>query len=333
MRRRNRVGERLGGLAWLREGVCIAGLILLPLTARPADVAGYSILKGQFLLQTDADTVVLDPDFGFTFLASVDLTDFDLVESASVRLPDGEELLMDGLGDFWSLLDVADTQSALDEAYTWGDYFLVYETVNDGDFSCLVSLPEAPLPPKPRLVNFADVQSVDTAKALTLTWEFDAPPQSNDFVQVYVSLGHGDVFSTPDLGQPGALDGSARSVTIPPNTLDPDWTQSLNLEITRLVSTNSECYPDVQGVGAIFSSTEIDLVPVVLPMFRLISAPANGVVFIEVRAEPERPIVLEGSDRMAEWSGVSTNAAASGTVVFEVPIAESAYRFFRAWQR
>jgi len=180
-------------------------------------------LKGQFLLQTDADTVVLDTDFGFTFLASVDLTGFDLLESASLRLPDGEELLMDDLGDLWSLLDVADTLSSLDDTYTWGDYFLVYETVNDGDFSCLVSLPETPLPPKPRLVNFADVQSVDTAKALTLTWEFDALRARTFWCRFMWSFGQGTSFPR-GLGQPGALDGLSLGHDSA-NTLDPYWTQ------------------------------------------------------------------------------------------------------------
>jgi hypothetical protein len=166
-----------------------------------------------------------------------------------------------------------------------------------------------------------------------LVWEFDAPPKTNDFVQIYVSLGHADVFSTPGLGEPDALDGTARSVTIPPDTLEPGWIHSLNIEITRVVSINAECNPDAQGVGAAFRSTAVDLVAAFAPLLRLASAPANGQFSIEVSAEPERPIVLEGSAGMAEWSSVATNSSPSGIVVFNVPLEESGFRFFRAWQR
>ncbi len=319
----------LGKLAW---AACASCLGLLPLPVRSADVLDISILKGQFLLQPDAGTLVLDPDFGFSILATISLTDYDLLREASLRLPDGDELLMDDLGDFWSILDTASTLEQLDSWYTWGDYFFLYNTVNDGEFTCLLSLPESPLPPKPRLVNFDDVQAVDVTEPLTLTWEFDQPPETNDYVQIYVSLGHSDIFSTPDLGQPGALDGTARSVTIPANTLDSYWIQSLNIEITRVISTNSTCNPSAPGVGATFSSTEVDLVPVWVPLLRVASAPANGQFSIEVSAEPERPVVLMGSAELTQWSPVATNTSPSGIVVFSIPLAEALYRFFRARQ-
>ncbi len=216
------------------------------MTARPATGRVFDFER-TIPASTDADTVVLDTDFGFTFLASVDLTGFDLLESASLRLPDGEELLMDDLGDLWSLLDVADTLSSLDDTYTWGDYFLVYETVNDGDFSCLVSLPETPLPPKPRLVNFADVQSVDTAKALTLTWELMPSALERFGAGLCGVLVRGRLFHADSVSQ--ARWTVSRSVTIPPIR----WILiGLKFEpgVTRLVSTKSVCYPDVQGVGA-----------------------------------------------------------------------------------
>ncbi|MHC1768922.1 MAG: hypothetical protein AB9869_32340 [Verrucomicrobiia bacterium] len=316
-------------LVW---AVCTGWLCLISLQVRSGDVLDFSILKGQFLLQTDADTLILDPDFAFSFLATVDLADYDLLREASLRLPDGDELPMDDLGDFWSVFDTANTLEELDEYYTWGDYFFLYNTVNDGNFTCLLNLPEAPLPPKPRLVNFADAQAVNVTKPLTLVWEFDGPPKTSDFVQIYVSLGHWDVFSTPALGEPGALDGTARSFTIPANTLDPDWIQSLNIEITRLVSTNNECNPKTPGVGATFSSTEVDLVPIWVPVLRVASAPANGQFSIEVSAEPQQPIVLIGSSKLIEWSPVATNSSPSGIVVFSVPLGEAPFRFFSARQ-
>src|SRR5438128_115670 len=104
--------------------------------------------------------------------------------------------------------------------------------------------------------------------------------------------GHGEVFSSPDFGVPGALDRATRSVTIPPDTLAPGIIYSLNLEITRLASTNLACYPGGEGVTGTFSSTSIDLTTIVLPELRLLSGPSNGQISLSVQADPGMTIVL-----------------------------------------
>ena len=67
--------------------VIVVGLWLSALDAPAADVRGYSLLKGEFLNQTSSNVVVQDPDFGFSIVASVDLTDFNLVTNATLRVP------------------------------------------------------------------------------------------------------------------------------------------------------------------------------------------------------------------------------------------------------
>jgi hypothetical protein len=79
--------------------------------ARGADVAGYSVIKGQFLLQTSPNDLVTDPVFGFSILAGVDLTDFDRLESAQIRLPDGNTREPENVGDHWSFLDSFGTKA------------------------------------------------------------------------------------------------------------------------------------------------------------------------------------------------------------------------------
>ena len=49
-------------------------------------------------------------------------------------------------------------------------------------------------------MNFGDVQSINPARPLTLTWSFDAPPAKSDFVQVYVTLGHGEIYRGKQVG-------------------------------------------------------------------------------------------------------------------------------------
>jgi hypothetical protein len=218
----------------------------------------------------------------------------------------------------------------LNESYAWGDYFLSFSAVNDGEFTCLVELLESPLPPAPRLVNFADIQAADPSQPLELTFEFEQTPASDDFLQVYVNLGHEEVWATPSLGEPGALSSTDRTVTIPPGTLVPGFIHSLNLEITRIVSTNSECYPHAQGVGAMFTSTELDLIVFTPPTLALLSQPTNGVFAVTVIADPEQPVVLEASENISAWTPVATNAESTGTNEFRIPLADAPHQYFRA---
>lgn len=319
MRRKGFCGVSGWVRRWLAGAVIALGLAAWVENVAAADVRGYSVLKGEFLNQVGPTERELDPDFGFSVLASVDLTDFDLATQARVRLPDGDTLEMDSLGDSWVLLDSYATLEELDVAYVWGDYILLFKTVHDGDYSCLVELPERALPPGALLSNWEDVQGIDTARELELRWEYDAPLRADDFVQVYVNLGHQEVFSTPNLGEPGALDGRVRSVTLPPGVLAPGLVHSLNIEITRLISTNSGCYAGVEGVGGVFRSTSIDLVTVKPPQLRLLSAAAGSAVVVEVLAEPGSTVVLEQSPDLAAWTPVTTNRPALATNVVTLP--------------
>jgi hypothetical protein len=298
-----------------------------------ADVTGYSIIKGHFLNQTGPDQLVDDPLFGFSILGGVDLADLNLLDSAELRLPEGTTIELDDYGDTWTLLESFETQEELDTAYQWGDYIVSFDSQVEGPHSCLLELPETPLPPTARLVNFDDVQSIDPSRPLTLTWDWDAVPAANDFVQLYVTLGHGEIFSTPNLGEPGALTPEDRTVTIAAGTLVPGAIHSLNLEVTRITATNATCYPDVTGVAAVFRSTSVDLFVLTPPLLRLLGRPTNGLPELEVVGDPNGPVVLQGSLDFKAWSNLATNTSETGTNRFLLPTAGEAHRFYRAVQR
>ncbi len=319
--RGTRVGLWLAVLAWLASPPTLA-----------ADVVGISIIKGHFLNQSGPDELVDDPLFGYSVLGGVDLADLDLLDSASIRLPEGETIDLEDYGDSWSLLESFETRAELDAAYQWGDYIVAFDSKTEGEHSCLLEIPETALPPTPRLVNFGDVQSIDPSRALTLNWAFDGPLDKDDFVQLYVTLGHGEVFATPNLGEPGALTIDDRTVTIPAATLEPGYIHSLNLEVTRVTSTNGECYPEVQAFAAIFRSTSVDLFVRQPPWLRLLARSGNSLPEVEVVGEPEAPVILQASLDFLSWTHLGTNSSVSGTNVFQLPAGTGAARFFRVLQ-
>ena len=309
-----------------------AFLWMSPLDARGADVRGYSVLKGLFQIQTDTNTLEVDPDFGYTLLASVDLTDFDLVTDASLRLPGDRVEAMDDLGDFWAFMDSRSTFLSLNTAFGWGTYTFDFTTVNEGSFTGALTFPTTPLPPTPQLLNFSAVQEVNPSQPLRLEWDFSAAPRPSDFVQVYINHGHDEIFSTPDLDQPGALDGTARSLTLPAGTLAPGQVYSLNLEITRVVSTNAASYPGAPGVAGTFNSTALTIGTLVLPSLRLPAPPTNGTLSVEVWGAPDKTVVLQGTDDWKEWRNLATNSSSSGTNLFVTPVGNETARIFRVWQ-
>src|SRR5262245_53215682 len=151
---------------WLALALVVSGLVGAPCWAHAADVSGYSVLKCHFLIQTGPGTPVTDPDFAYSILASVDLTDFALATAAPFLPPGGTVTPMDNLSDFWAFLDTRNSLNALNSAYGWGNYTIGFNTVNDGNFTAVLNLPNTALPPTPRLTNFAAVQAVDPSRPL-----------------------------------------------------------------------------------------------------------------------------------------------------------------------
>jgi len=309
----------LGALSFLMAGA-----------ATGADVSSYSVLKGQFWIQSDATTLTLDPDLGFSILASVDLTRFYVVTNADLRVPGGTVQPMEDLADSWDYLDSRTSFADLNTDYPWGDYTVDFSAIHDGSFSCVVNFPPSDLPPKPQVVNFSDMTGVDPTKPLLVHWRYSTAPRPTDFVQVYIQLGHNTVFSTPDYGRTGALDGASTNVSIPARFLHPDQIYSLNLEVTRVISTNSVSYPSGKGIAAVLSSTEVDLPTALSPLLSVLGAPTNNLVQVQAVVDTGKLVVLQGSSGLGSWQNLATNTADSGTNVFVIPDPKAPAYFFRA---
>ena len=201
-----------------------------------------------------------------------------------------------------------------------------------GDFAADLRLPTTTLPPRAEVTNFADTQNIDPSKPFVITWDYPTAPPSTDFVQVYIDQGHTEVFTTPELGAPGALDGAARSVTIPPGTLVPSFPYTLNIEIVQVGSINTTTYPAGPGLGGVFVSTALNM-EVVYPQPVLSLLPgSNGAASIQVVAFPNSLVILQQSDNFGSWLDVSTNSAPDGTNLFPIVTISPSSRFFRARQ-
>jgi hypothetical protein len=197
------------------------------ITVDDVPLSVYGVQKGQAYIQRSAGA----PHFAskgqaYEFTAFVDLPTNGTAKARTVQLPSGSveslSLQPDGKGFAWS--QAFSKQHSLDAAFTNGVYSF-YVTPAQGDpLSLAVNLSEGTFPKPPHLSNWIAAQNVNAGQDLILTWDAFPGGTTNDFAQLEIldPAGNEVVFTTPDIGQPGALDGTSTAALIPANTFTTD---------------------------------------------------------------------------------------------------------------
>jgi hypothetical protein len=171
--------------------------------------------------QTSSGAPTLDTNIPpYLFFAAINLSSNQSALSATMELPSTSvsNLVQNILEPWQFLLSVASSnQTTLTNTFGNGNYIfkLVAATSNE---QVTVNLPATLAQPgAPVLANYSGTQSVNPAQAFTLTWNSFAGGTAADYI--YVNIG--SVFTTGTLGTSNALSGTATSVQIPANTLQP----------------------------------------------------------------------------------------------------------------
>ena len=127
------------------------------------------------------------------------------------------------------------SSNTLETTFPQGAYtFTVNATASNQ--SVVVTLPANMTQPNaPHITNIVAAQAVDPSKSFKLIWDPFIGGTSSDYIQVVV----GD-WTSGDYGAPGALDGTATSVTIPAGVLVANSNYTASVGFERAVwSTNS----------------------------------------------------------------------------------------------
>ena len=293
-------------LTRIRNAGIVWGIVTLALvSASGADVSGYSVTKGILFRQTNGGAPVIRSGLPYVFQAMV-LPATNLITSARVQ---------------WSLADLGlspittpnalafiqrlRTQDALDATFPNGSFRIAAQTVNDGSHTANLSVSGNDYPPAPILQNFAGAQSINPAAPFILQWTGFVGGSSSDFVFVQIENSQGRVFATgahPDSA--GALNGTATSVPIPAQTLQPGKSYVGRILFYRFSTINPTDYPGVLGVGGYFCQTDFTIAttgagdttaPVLLG-----SSPADGAMNVAVNT----PLVLQFSEQMSRGLAV-----------------------------
>ena len=234
------------------SAVIALGAMLFASSLPAQDVAFYAVFKTQIFEQDNPFAPALREENHhnnrkpLTFGVFIATTGSNTVTSATVQAPGGSPLAIarnDGGDNSFNFEAGYETKLALDAAFTDGDYTVVINAANDGQKTVTLNLSGDTYPNAPRISNLLAGQSINHAADFTLTWDAFSGGGANDIIMVEVELdspsGSSNVFSTPNPGEPGQLDGTATSVVIPANTLAAGSRYNLTVRFIKGVSQTS----------------------------------------------------------------------------------------------
>ncbi len=228
------------------------------------DVAFMGIVKGVAHHQSGPSTVVLGSD-PFQFSAFIDMSGAGSVLGATMT-PAGKSttpLLADGESLDYSA--AFSSKAALDAAFPNGNYTLAVTGKNDGVRSVTLELSADAYPPIPTLNQFAALQNVTAGDPLVVSWPGFTGGTVSDFIQLEVrrisGTGEETVFETAGPGEPGALNGTSASVTVPVGRLASGQSYVGRLLFARIVDLDESSYGQgVPAIGAYFRETTFPIV-------------------------------------------------------------------------
>ncbi len=227
------------------------------------DVTHYVAAKGQSFSQDGSGTPALRSDPSpYGFYSSVKMSVPGSVTNATIRTPGLVTKVMGEGVDAFSVGSLSFTESfstlaALNAAYASGPYLFSIYTFSEQLKTPSLVLSGDAYPVTPQIANWAAAQSIDAAQDFTLNWFSFSGAGAEDFIQLTLEdiSGQG-IFSTPDLGEPDALSGSATSTVIPAGFLIPGQTYKARLLFVNFTSVNTAAYPGAVGHSGYYKQTQ-----------------------------------------------------------------------------
>jgi hypothetical protein len=222
-----------------------------------ADIARYSVLKGQVFDQTSMASPTSPSTNGFLFLSSVESTVSGSVLNASLSLPNGSNRVLSAENPTtFSTQDLFNSRTVLDAAYPTGTYTFVVDTLNEGTNMPSLTIATNSYPSTPRVTNWAAAQLLDASKDFQVSWSGFNGGTSNDLIQLIVQDNlSNDVFNSGSLGDANALNGTNHSITLPAGTLETGQVYQAQLTFLKVASLDTDSLPGATGLAAFFSET------------------------------------------------------------------------------
>ena len=234
---------------------CIIGL--QPSAGAADDASFIAVVKTQSFAQFNAIVPMLadeEDDNGrkpISFEVFVQGTSSGTINSGSFEGPGSVASgTLEQDGQRWFFEQFFDKKPELDDAFPGsGDYVVNLEGANDGSQSVTLNFAAEDYPNVPFITNFEALQALDASTAVTVEWTPFEGGTADDHISFYInkenSTDGGTVYESPNPGQPGALDGTSTSLTLPPGILEPGHDYAVQIGFYRIGT------PDTSYVNAV----------------------------------------------------------------------------------
>lgn len=244
-------------------------------------------------------------------------------------------------GDSYEFESAAFTSKAqMDAAYPNGSHNFSLRTVHNGTNNVTVTLTGDAYPAAPFVSNFAAAQSVNSSNSFTLNWNAFTGGTTDDliFVEINEPLTNGsflEIYRSPEPGAPGALNGTATSVTIPTGTLAAGAAYNVNITFVKVTYSSTVGYPPlVAGYYGAETSFKLQTAGTpAQPSLAFTAVPGETHRHVLVTGEPFRQYQLQAATNLSSpvWQPVSTLRTIGRTNVFDDPASPNhPRRFYRA---
>src|SRR5688572_22251986 len=252
-------GTRFGGAARLFGGaVFLLCSLLTALGKSDADVWLYKVTKGIHYQQGLSGNPTVLPENGYVFQETVFLTGPRTVTGASVRSQEGTERVLEfDDDDELEFRNRVNSKATLESRYPDGYFTFTINAIRDGQQVVRLPLFGNTYPNAPRIQNVAGLQALNANGYIVVSWDPLAGGTSEDFIQLRIEDSTGDLaFETRDLGQPGALDGTATFALIEPGELKPNTRYTARVTFEKSCGRDTSSYPDALGWSTYHARTE-----------------------------------------------------------------------------
>ncbi|MBI2924076.1 MAG: Ig-like domain-containing protein [Verrucomicrobia bacterium] len=292
-------------------------------------LGSYTVTKLFSHNQTSAEEVVPQigsPAFFSTTVASPPAG--PAVTDGSLTLPSGTKKDLTSQFGFFNLSAQAATEAALEADYAAGSYTVRFNQTGQPERVIAMAMPATPAV-IPKIVNYAEAQTIDATKDFTLQWNSFSPQGPGAFIRLIISDELGNlIFMAPNPCVPRTLDPTATSIVIPANYFIP------GVNYRGLIQFGLEFYnsitevPQMAGYGAVQRSTSFALntagtngggavAPARFTGYR-VSANTRPEFNLSGTAGKMYTIQRTGSLTSPAWSALApVTMNASGTAVFE----------------
>jgi hypothetical protein len=258
------------------------------------EVGSLTLGKAALYRQTSASAPALQTPSPYLFIACATVACTNLsTTNIHLAIPGGADVnlsptLIPGSYSFTHLLPTLPT---LESGYPAGTYIFTLQSPGN-TWPCTVNFPASlVIPNAPYLTAFPAIQAVDPSQPFVLGWEAFQGGTAQDSIHVEL---YGDVFQTPPFGLPGSLPGTAQSVTIPADTLDPGRSYDGAITFYDLLLTTNSCgYISLVYYSA---TTEFSLVT------------AGGAPPLAITRTPTNTVVVSWPAPAENWILERTNA-------------------------